>query len=222
MNGPSSSIGGWTERSSRSPAAPEPLPITLPPPPPPASHPNRLRIGVVVAGIVVLALGTALALALVRGTGEEDVAASPKPTTVSTSSPSPGSSPTSSPVASPSAGPQLVAVGGYDLRVMTVTFQDSWDSGFDTVYEPTGAGNTFLVVAGRIEGDVDLERVQAWKVVLSGQAGRRIEPFVTSTSWAEGKDGKVEWVFVVREGSSGFTLVLPGGHEVDLAPVLSP
>jgi hypothetical protein len=205
MDRPSATLGGTEGQAGTLPVAPEFPGITLPPPPPtPRRTPERWPRVAGIIGAVVIVLGAIGALLwAVRGSDSEggSVAA---PTPILTASPSPVVT--------------AFTIGGVDIRVTSATFQASWDSGFDTVYEPTSKHSILLVVTGRVDGDLDA--VQEWSVAVTDENGRREEASVTATTFSADGPGKIEWVFVVPKTAHGFTLELPEGNEMDLASVL--
>jgi hypothetical protein len=118
----------------------------------------------------------------------------------------------------PGGGP--ISVEGITLTIISVTQPESYVDEFDNSRYRPGPGDALLVVEGVIDGPVD--PVQDWEVSAADETGRVETPGITVTTSAPGAQGEVTWVFGVSATSSLFTLSLPGGQTVDLAPLLTP
>ena len=138
----------------------------------------------------------------------------PTPTPPPTFTPSP--TPTSTPI--PGIGTPLV-VRGIQLRLTSARQQESYESVAQT-FRPMNPQDILLIVEGKVVSG-ELEGVRDWKEVwLLDENGRKDVPGITISGTIDGEPNKVIWLFAVAKTSRSFTLHLPDGHTVNLAPLL--
>ena len=145
------------------------------------------------------------------------LAPTPTPTATPTSTPTatPTLTPTPTQTPTPTGIPGVtmpVTVDGVDLQFVKVTTASHWLVG-STDYTPTSSGDTFLVVTANVLTDNTAHSVVAgWDVTVNGDVSWTfLQSHGNSSSI-----NSVQWVFIVDQSLTSFTINLPGGVDVPL------
>jgi hypothetical protein len=105
-----------------------------------------------------------------------------------------------------------VTVMGVSLKFTGVATQYHWLMGSDD-YTPKSSSDTFLVVSASVlSSSTAHSTVAGWDVTLNGN----IAWTFLQSQGPSGAITSVEWVFIVSQGLTHFTINLPGGVDVPL------
>jgi hypothetical protein len=164
-----------------------------------------------------IACGTLLMFSALACNSIPFLAPTPTPTVTPTSTPTstPTRSPTPTRTATPTGIPGItmpVTVEDVDLQFVSLRTVSHWILG-STDYTPKSSSDTFLVVkADVLTSGTAYVSLKDWEVSLNGD-----------NSWAFNHGNgdlssidSIEWVFVVSQSESSFTINLPGGVDVVL------